>query len=116
MHEMSLTQGIVDTCLKHAAGRPIKMVLVEIGSLSGVLPEAVQFCFEAIASGTVAEGASLEIRRVKGVGQCLECSLTQPMEQIYDPCSGCGSFALDITAGKEMRLLEIEVEEDFQPE
>lgn len=116
MHEMSLTQGIVDICLEHAGGRRIKQVLVEIGGLSGVVPEAVSFCFEATTSGTLAEGASLEIRHLKGSGQCLECSLTQPMERIYDPCSGCGSFAVEVTGGKEMRVLEIEVEEGLQPE
>ena len=109
MHELSITQGIVEICLQHAEGRDITLVVVEIGDLSGVVPEAVEFCFAACSVDTLAEAARLEIRRIDGKGRCLDCTAVQPIERLYDPCCHCGSYALEIVSGEEMRVLEIEV-------
>ena len=46
---------------KHAAGAKVNRVVLEIGKLSAVLPDAVRFCFELCSEGTVVEGAELEI-------------------------------------------------------
>lgn len=111
MHEMSLTQGVIEICQHYSEGRRVKSVVIEIGSLSGVVPEAVEFCFEACARETEVEGARLEIRHLTAQGQCLECKTMQQIEQLYDPCSNCGSYMLEVISGKEMRVLEIEVED-----
>ncbi|SJZ35386.1 Hydrogenase-3 nickel incorporation protein HypA [Trichlorobacter thiogenes] len=111
MHEMSLTQGIVDICLQHSGGQRITTVVIEIGTLSGVVPEAVEFCFSACSSDTLAESARLEIRRLEAQGRCLDCSTLQPVERLYDPCRHCGSYALEILSGEEMRVVEIEVDD-----
>jgi hydrogenase nickel incorporation protein HypA/HybF len=111
MHEMSITQSIVELCEQHSAGKRINHVVIEIGTLSGVVPEAVEFCFSACSLGTVAEGATLEIREIKGEGYCVDCGRSQPVAQLFDPCAGCGSFAISVTAGQEMRLHEIDVDD-----
>ncbi|NIQ95142.1 MAG: hydrogenase maturation nickel metallochaperone HypA, partial [Desulfuromonadales bacterium] len=76
MHEVGITQSIIEIAEQHArrenAGR-IASVTVEIGTLSGVVPESVEFCFEACTSGTLAEGASLIIKRIQGRGRCGDC-------------------------------------------
>lgn len=109
MHELALTQGIVDICLQHAAGRPVSTVVIEIGRLSDVVPEAVTFCFEACSKDTLLAAAQLEIRRPEGRGCCVNCSANQPLVRLYDPCQYCGSYALKILGGQEMRVVEIEV-------
>lgn len=111
MHEMSLTQGIVDICLQHAGGQRISAVVIEIGTLSGVVPESVEFCFSACSSETLAESAQLEIRKIEAQGRCLDCATVQTIERLYDPCRSCGSYPLEILTGKEMRVVEIEVED-----
>lgn len=111
MHEMSITQGIVDICLQHAADRVITAVVVEIGTLSGVVPEAVEFCFAACTVDTVAAGAHLEIRRVNGWARCLECATEHAIERLYDPCPACDSYAVQLLKGEELRVLEIEVDD-----
>jgi len=111
MHEMSITQGIIDICLQHAGGKTVSVVVVEIGALSGVVPEAVEFCFAACGIDTVAEGARLEIRRIDGRSRCLACAAEQPMDRLYDPCLQCGSYSLEIVSGDEMRVVEIEVDD-----
>jgi hydrogenase nickel incorporation protein HypA/HybF len=111
MHEMAITQGIVELCLQHAGGRPVIAVIVEIGALSGVVPEALEFCFSACCSDTTAEDARLEIRQTEGRGRCLSCGLEQPLERLYDPCQQCGNYSLKILGGEEMRVVEIEVDD-----
>lgn len=111
MHEMSITQGIIEVCEKNASGRKVVALEVEIGVLSGVVPEAVEFCFEACSSGTLLEGAALTINRIAGRGCCLDCAAEFPVTTLYDPCTACGGFRIRITAGEEMRIREIEVED-----
>ncbi|MGB4599781.1 MAG: hydrogenase maturation nickel metallochaperone HypA [Trichlorobacter sp.] len=111
MHEMALTQGIVDICEQNAGGHPITTVVVSIGALSGVVPEALEFCFEACSAGTLLEGARLRIELVPGRACCQECQSEQPMERLFDPCSQCGSFLMQIISGQDMRVREIEVED-----
>lgn len=107
---MSITQGIIEICEKHAEGRRVLSLEVEIGQLSGVVPEAVEFCFEACCSGTQLQGASINITRVPGKGHCRDCGCDTPLTALFDPCQACGGYNVDILTGEEMRVKEIEVE------
>lgn len=111
MHELSLTQGIVDICRQHAQGRRVSSVTLEIGLLSGVVPEAVEFCFAACCADTLLENARLVIERPEGRGVCDACGKEQVLEQLYTPCNECGGYGIRVTAGEEMRVREIEVED-----
>lgn len=113
MHEMSLAEGVLqiveDTARRENAGR-VKLVVLEIGRLSSVEPEAIRFCFEAVTHGSVAQGAALEILDVPGAGWCMLCAETVPMEDRYGGCPKCGSYQVQATGGTEMRVKEIEIE------
>ena len=111
MHEMSITQGIIELCLQHAAGRRVRSIDVEIGDLSSVVPEAIEFCFEACSRDTLLDGAQLSIIRIPGVGHCQECGRETPLSELYVPCQHCGSNRITIVTGEEMRVREIEVED-----
>jgi len=111
MHEMAITQGIIDLCLEHAGNRRIRSLEVEIGELSSVVPEAIEFCFEACSLDTLMEGARLAIIRIPGCGRCEECGRETPLSELYDSCSHCGSNRVTIMTGEEMRVREIEVDD-----
>ena len=111
MHEMSITQGIIDLCIEHAGGRRIRSLDVEIGELSSAVPEAIEFCFEACSRETLLEGARLNIVRVPGMGQCQECGQETPLTERYDPCRYCGSNRVTVVTGEELRVREIEVDD-----
>lgn len=111
MHEMSITQEIVAICLQHAEGRRITAVHIEIGTLSGIVPEAVEFCFSACTSDTPAGTATLTIHQIDARAHCLDCTTEHAILRLYDPCPACGSYAVQITKGQEMRVVEIEVED-----
>lgn len=110
MHELGLTREIVDICLAHAAGRRVVAVTLEIGVLSGVVPEAVEFCFDACTHGTLVEGARLEIIRKPASGMCAACGAAVCPSSHYEPCPSCGSCGIVLAEGTEMRVKELEVE------
>ena len=113
MHEMALCEGIIqiveDEARRQTFSR-VKAVCVEIGALSHVAPDAMRFCFEAVAARTIAEGAVLEIVELPGVAWCMACSKSVEIKQRYEPCPACGSYRLQVTAGEEMRVKELEVD------
>ncbi len=110
MHELSLVQGVVEICEQHAGGRRIQVVTLEIGALSGVVPEALEFCFEAAARGTLLEGAALVMERIAATGFCSACGVVSTIETYFDSCPCCGAIALDLRSGDEMRVKDLEVE------
>jgi hydrogenase nickel incorporation protein HypA/HybF len=112
MHEMALSLGlldvIADASAKNAVSR-VKRVIVEIGTLSHVEPEAMAFCFDQAAMGTVAEGAVLEIETPKGFAWCFDCEDTVEIGRRGDACPLCGGYGLMVNGGEELRLKELEV-------
>lgn len=113
MHEMSLAEGIlqlVEETARREKAQRVKLVVLEIGRLSSVEPEAIKFCFEAVTHGGIAQGAALEIINVAGVGWCMPCAATVEMTELYGACPQCGSHQVQATGGTEMRVKEIEIE------
>ena len=113
MHEMSLAEGVlqlVEDTAKRESARRVKLVVLEIGRMSSVQPEALRFCFDAVTRGSLAEGAVLEIVDVPGAGWCMQCAATVPMSELYGACPTCGSHQVQPTGGTEMRVKEIEIE------
>jgi hydrogenase nickel incorporation protein HypA/HybF len=111
MHEMSITQGIIDICEQHAGGRRVLSIDVEIGELSSVVPDAIEFCFEACSQGTLLEGARINIIRLPGRGQCLDCGSDSPLSSLFGACQRCGGYRVKVVSGEEMRVREIEVDD-----
>ena len=115
MHEMSLAESVVEI-VANAAGREgarrINTVWLEIGVLSCVAPDALRFCFDAVARGTPVEGARLEIVTIPGEGVCDACAQTSGMSALYDLCPHCGRPGMQPSRGTEMRVKEIEVGSD----
>jgi len=113
MHELSLVEGIVDLIAEEARARAfsrVRVIHVSVGALGGAEPEALRFCFDAVARGTIADGARLEIRTVPALGWCSECSRQTPLAERFSECPACGRAPLRILAGDELRLSELEVE------
>jgi hydrogenase nickel incorporation protein HypA/HybF len=66
MHELGITEEIIDIALRHAGAEPIRRIVVEIGRDTAVLPDAVRFCFDLCAEDTPVRGAQLEILELPG--------------------------------------------------
>ena len=70
MHELGIMMEVLDVVAQKSAGARVRRIRLEVGRLSAVLPDALRFCFDAAAAGTVAEGANLEIIEVPGRARC----------------------------------------------
>lgn len=113
MHEVGITRSLVEIAEEHvrtAGHSKVLSVSVDIGDLSGVVAEAVEFCFDAVVRGTLLEGSRLIINRIPGAMRCRDCQEEFPADNYTLECPQCGGFLLDFTQGKELRMTELEVE------
>lgn len=113
MHEMSLAESVLQI-MEDAAHTQrfsrVRTVVLEIGALSAVEPDAMRFCFDAVTRGSIAEGARLEIIETPGAGRCMACGMAIALQEQYGLCPACGSARIEIVAGKQMRVKDLEVE------
>jgi hydrogenase nickel incorporation protein HypA/HybF len=110
MHELGITQNIVAIVSENAQGAKVTRIVLEIGELSAILPDAIEFCFDICTQGTVLAGAILEIRKIPGLAKCRDCGAEIHLDKPFGVCS-CGSVQLDLIAGEELKIKEIELEE-----
>lgn len=108
MHEMAITQSVVQAVCTRMGDAPVRRVCLEIGTLSGVVADSVRFCFDLITAGTTLEGASLEIVQPSGKARCRDCGVEFPMDDLLMLCM-CGSANRELLAGEELRIREVEV-------
>lgn len=109
MHELTITRNIIAIVSEYAQGAKVKRVLLEIGQLSAIMSDAVHFCFDVCSQGTVLEETKLEIIEIAGLGKCCQCGTEIPLIQPFGKCL-CGSTQLNLIAGEELKIKEIEVE------
>ena len=115
MHEMSLCQETVKVLDQqaHIKGyRNVTAVWLEVGALSCVEPEALQFCFQSAAKGSVAENAKLYVICQQATAWCFDCSKEVEITQRGDSCPHCKGYQLKVAQGDALRIKEIEVEEN----
>lgn len=110
MHELGITRNIVAIVDEAAKGRPVRRVTLEVGKLSGVMSDAIAFCFDAVSQGTALEGASLEILQIEGRARCEACGADFEAANLFAPCP-CGSRRLEWLKGEELNIKSMELME-----
>lgn len=113
MHELGVTENIVNIALAKAgearASKVIRINLV-VGDLSGFVPDCIQFYFDVISKGTVAQGAVLRFESVPAQLRCRNCASTfQPQDTLWS-CPKCSGNSLEIVKGRELYIESMEVE------
>ncbi len=113
MHEFSLMTGVLDaveaSARENNAQHIIEIRLV-IGDMAEVLEDAMDFAFEALTPGTLAEGARLTMTRVTPESRCLACGTEFEHDRYHFACPQCDSLATELMAGKEMYIESMEIE------
>jgi hydrogenase nickel incorporation protein HypA/HybF len=108
MHEMAITQSVVDAVCEHAAGRRVHSVRVQVGALCAVVPDAMEFCFDLATEGTIAAGARLDVDVQPGSARCRTCGQDFTLPDLILLCP-CGSADVEVLAGRDLRILSMEV-------
>jgi hydrogenase nickel incorporation protein HypA/HybF len=108
VHELALTDGVVQTVLERLGDRRIVRVRLSIGRLMAVVPDALRFCFDVCTQGTTLEGATLEIDEVPARARCRTCGVEDELPGELPLCR-CGSADVDLLCGGELQIQEVEV-------
>lgn len=108
MHELSITQSVVDAVLERTGGDRVSVVHLQIGKLSGIMPDSVRFCFELIVADTTLAGAVLEIDQPAGQGHCRACGSDFELHDLILLCP-CGSADVQVVAGTELRVRSVQL-------
>ena len=120
MHELSiatsLVQLVIETVEEAGEVQPVEAVQIRVGDLSGVVVEALEFCWEIAARDTVCHEARLEIERVPAVVSCPTCGRESELESPHRfRCGHCGGPTGEVVRGRELDLVALEIADVPQP-
>lgn len=113
MHELAITQSMLDLVIeqaRHAEAKKVEKIYLIIGELSGYVEESVQFYFDFFSKGTIAEGATLCFNMVPATARCRNCGKVFKVKEFEWVCPECNQAGLEITTGNELRVESIEVD------
>lgn len=109
MHEMAITQSIVESVEERIPDARVVRVRLVIGKLSGVSVPALRFCFGPVTEGTGLENAELLIEEPAGRLRCRGCGAEFASDDLLAVCA-CGGLDLDVVAGRELLIRSVEVQ------
>jgi hydrogenase nickel incorporation protein HypA/HybF len=114
MHESSIAHSIIEIIEEQCAEKnctTVDALTVRLGKATGVMPESLQFAFDALKEPTKAKDAKLTIEIVPVGGACKSCKKDfDEKENAYIfACPLCGSNDFEITRGREMEIVEMEM-------
>ena len=113
MHELPVTESILEISLRHARqadARRITDLYLVIGRLASIVDDSVQFYWDIISKDTPAEGAKLHFRRIEIEMRCLDCSQNYKPAAYDIACPYCSGTNVKVIAGEEFFLESIDVE------
>ena len=108
MHELAIAQGVIDAVTGRLPGTVVTSVHLEIGALSGVVPDALRFCFDLATEGTPLAGAQLAITEPAARCYCRACQGEFAPDGPLPLCP-CGSADVQVLAGEELRIRSVKV-------
>jgi hydrogenase nickel incorporation protein HypA/HybF len=111
VHELSVSAAVVDTAVRHAAGRTVTRVHLRIGALRQVVPGSLAFYFEICARDTVCEGAVLEQELIGARLRCEGCETEWAADVPAFRCPACAGAAVAVVCGEELEVESIDVEQ-----
>jgi hydrogenase nickel incorporation protein HypA/HybF len=112
MHEFSIMQSALETAAQktQAAGATqIHRLTLRVGKLSGVVPEALRFAFDALKTSSPAATATLEIVEVPAACWCAPCAAEFETADLKYECPRCHQPSGELRRGREMELASLEI-------
>jgi hydrogenase nickel incorporation protein HypA/HybF len=109
MHELSICSAIASTAAKHADGRSVSQVTVQIGHLRQVVPDALQFSWEVVSDATALKDAELVIEQVPAVVECAACGARTALDLPVLACGRCEGFDVKLVSGEELLVVSIDL-------
>ena len=114
MHELSIAQSILaiaEKALPKNKAAVVTGIGLQIGELSAIEMDSLVFAFSVIRADTPFGKAELEIEIIPGEATCMDCNTHFHISAYGTPCPGCKSYSIKIMKGKEMKVVNITVDE-----
>ncbi|MBD3419689.1 MAG: hypothetical protein GF398_06185 [Chitinivibrionales bacterium] len=113
MHELSIAQSICDIIIESLGeAQPLSKVHVTIGPLSGIAPEALDFCFSEVVDTRMLGKPELIMNKPRAHASCKSCGKTYAVQDMYAVCPDCGSFDRSLQTGFEFTVDSVETLEE----
>ena len=112
MHEVGIMQSALDIAVEWAGRQRadrIERLGMRVGALSGVVPDALEFAFEALKQDTVASTAQLEVEYVPVQIYCTACEREVACDGFSSMCTECGGFETEVSQGRELEVTFVEL-------
>jgi len=113
MHELSVTESVLEIACKHAEkaqANKVTDIYLVIGRLSSIVDDSVSFYWDMISKNTVCEDAKLHFKRIPAKLICLQCNHEYTLDDELTPCPNCGSARVKVISGDEFNLDSIEIQ------
>ncbi len=113
MHELSVTESILQICVEHAEKQnavKVTDVYITLGRLSSIVDDSVQFYWDLIAENTICQGALLHFDRLPAKILCLDCANEYVLENDLEPCPKCQSSRIKVLSGDQFLVDSIAIE------
>lgn len=117
MHELPVTQSILDIALRHAeqaGATKVTDLYMVIGQLSSIVDDSIQFYWDIVSDGTIAKGATLHFRRIPAEMHCPKCEHRYKLGDDDFACPQCGNKAVELVAGEEFYVEAIDIETNHE--
>jgi hydrogenase nickel incorporation protein HypA/HybF len=112
MHELSVAQNIIDIVKENVPSDElsnVKSILIDVGEMSGVVADSLEFCFDVVKLETPLQNSRIEIKKIPFILFCNSCNKDTSNTMGIRMCEYCGGFDTKIISGTEMNVTEVEL-------
>lgn len=113
MHELSVTENILEIVLRHASenkAKKVRNIYLVIGDLSSIIDESIEFYWNFISENTIANDACLHFKRIQAKFKCQKCFTEYQLSPNEFSCPKCNSNQVQVIAGDEFYLEAIDID------
>jgi hydrogenase nickel incorporation protein HypA/HybF len=116
MHELSIALRIVKSLNEELANEgdlTVSVVTIQVGALTGLVPEALQFSWDMATDSSRLQGSKLNLEWVDAAGFCPECQVDRTLTNLQSfRCPTCRTPIQQITGGNELEILTMEIHDN----
>jgi len=110
VHELSLCRSIANIVGRHAEGRTVSVVRIQIGQLRQVVPDTLVYCWDLVSAGTPLAGSRMDVEGVPARIRCRACGHVAEVGDVpVFACADCGSTDAEIVSGEEFMITSLEL-------
>jgi len=108
VHELSLCGSIASIVERHAAGRSVNVIHVQIGQLRQVVPDTLVYCWELVSDGTPLAGSRIDVEAIPARIRCRACGQVAELGDLpVFACRGCGGTDTELVSGEEFLITSL---------